>query len=36
MTTLRFAEYQIRYEPNEVRRTLATVARRLSQCTGVA
>lgn len=36
MTTLRFAEYQIRHEPNEVRRTLATVAGRLGQRTTVA
>ncbi len=29
LTTLRFAEAQLRYEPDEVRRTLATVAARL-------
>jgi very-short-patch-repair endonuclease len=29
LTTLRFAEEQIRYEPDEVRRTLAAVAARL-------
>lgn len=30
LTTLRFSESQIRYRPDEVRRTLATVAKRLN------